>query len=348
MSDNSSHEVLEFPDEGIEMFKPKTQGESLGGLQSNSSTSDHAHTDLPDDYGSYAAAELTKYIAPHAEMALQGFDALMKTGEESGLPEHIIDKVRGFEKRLAELREEVSSPEAIEKLEKARHKFVREDDHSIPENISELRLSRKKKRIFDFDGTISNPSYRGKSSTDPYLASSDPFDYYLGHQRSTFKYAAAPWVEDMGIHPEVYRAGGQQVPLREGADKLLEELVQDPDGEVIILTTNFLPFMEGFLSRIEGGDKIKLLCVREGNINSTAKGDMIKKIAIDDPDAVIEYIGDGETDTPALEAASVVGVYHSVKGLGFDKVMDERSIAHLPFDNISQLRQNLGLLPVVA
>jgi len=339
MNVDSANEVLHFPDEGIIQNSNPT---SLNTIATHNH-GDHPLIDIPDDLNSFSVPELTRYVALGVDMNLHGFDAFLRSNDESNLPSFVIEKVREYEKGLLELREYVSSSEAQEKLEEASSKYIREDIYALPENITQLRKDNKRKIFFDFDGTISDPSRRGDSPTDSFLAGSDPIDYYLGHERSKFKYAAAVWEEEMNRHPEIFRAGGEQTQLREGMMQLLETLLGDPNCEVGILTTNFLPFMEGFLSRIKGGEKIKLFCVRNNDIQSTAKGDLLKKIAIDDPAAVIEYIGDGATDMPTVEAASVVGVYHSVEGLGFDVRLSEKSIAHLPFKDVSQLTQNLGL-----
>lgn len=335
MSDTTV-EILEFPAEG--------------GFGSTNAESINHHTDhplAPNSALNMSTEDLVGVVANFTTMRMHGFEEFLIKGDEASLPREIIEKVRIFEKGMDDLKNEVSSSDAVEKLRKISGKFQRADDGQIPENLEDLRRG-KRRIIFDFDGTISDPNHRGGARHDRLLAGSDPLDDYIGDDRSKFKYAAAEWVDLMNSHPEIFEAGGREVPLRDGMIELLEDLLSDKNCNITILTTNFNPFMKAVMSRIKGSEKIQLLCMQDDDMTSFVKGDVVKKIALDNPDEEIEYVGDGGSDFPALEARSVVGAYHTASGMSFDKKMDEETLAHLPFDNVVQLRQNLGVLPKAA
>jgi len=324
----------EFPTEGISPGNPYHESHDNYGSGPIYPAQEAGFLSLP-------TREKISKIGGWVEFQLHGIDAFDQTGDPSHLPERINSRVAGFDALNSELHDKVSAPEALEVLERVSSRLKRPNEKKVAENLDELRKG-KRKLICDFDGTFSDPSDR-TGEFDELLPGSDPLDAYLGEGRRNFKYAAAYWEDVMVEEPELFAAGGSEVPLRPGILEFLEAALNDPDIEVNILTTNFEPYIDAFVKRVKGGDRIRKHCIRPGDIRSVAKADMIRALAIEDPDSLIEYVGDSKTDLGTVEDANIIGAFHSVEGLPFDQRLTEEGIEHMTFTDGYGLASNMGI-----
>lgn len=325
MTELSDHED-QFPHEGMGLKDP-TPEEAIGMFH--------------EDFAGLPAAEQVREARREIDLMIHGYDGFSNSGDTRHLPAYILERVKSYDEATAALHDEVTSIEAQNLLKAISSRYIRPGLGALPENLEELRANSSRMLVFDFDGTISVPRGEGLKY-DPLLAGSDPLDGFLGKERTNLKYSMALWEDVVQRYPDTFAAGGAQVSIRPGMQDLLTQAIGGGVG-VTILTTNFEPFMKAFVKRIEGGDNINIISIKKGDATSIAKGDKLLELAMKNPKSVIEYIGDGESDTPALNAAPVIAAYHAVSDLPFARRLNERGIKHFQFKSGDELGRNLGI-----
>lgn len=272
-----------------------------------------------------------------------GLTELFKTGDESLIYPLAREEIARYRKGISQLHDEVSSPQAVSTLEKISIRYKNTAELPHKEFLETVRGKNKRIVTFDFDNTISDYGKYRPGVVDPLLVGSESLDPLIGDDREyLLPIMASIWQPVAAVSADIFAEGGAQVPLRDGMKELLEQLLKD-GVQVNIISTNFAPFIESALKRIEGSDAISVFCIRDQDARATEKGDLLKKIQLDNPDAVMEFVGDGSSDFPSIQAVSIIPGFHAVSGQSFDKRLTESGVPHLTFENGFELAKNLGI-----
>ncbi len=272
-----------------------------------------------------------------------GLVKLYKTGDESVLSDGLKKELVGYRKVLSDLHESVTNTKAKTQFSEIEARYQNNSQKPIGEHMNDIRKGAERTVVFDFDNTITDSSKYRPGVADPLLLGSQWLDYLIGKNRVyQVPVIAGSWQPLAYTYPDLFADGGKQVPFRDGMKELLETLIKNKIN-VKIISTNFAPFIESAIKRIEGGENVEVFCVRHKDVRSTQKGDMLKMIQLENPNHVLEYVGDGSTDFSALEARGIIPGFHALQGESFDRLTSQQNIPHFTFKNGYELAQNLGV-----
>lgn len=161
-----------------------------------------------------------------------------------------------------------------------------------------------------------------------------------------------PYLQD----PEgakLFRTGGYFVPIRNGVEEFFSN-AQATGTELRLISANFAPFIEGVIEKIPGNEAVTSIeAVTADDITATQKGLIIEDYAKSDPNRPLIYIGDGESDIPAIDKdryTSVVAAYFALEGSEFADALAERNLPYFSyrdFNDINKTLQQLGVFSPV-
>lgn len=280
-----------------------------------------------------------------------GIREFSQTGDYSELDFQTRKTASMLRKNLDSLQYRLQTDKARDILSERRAKLFLADQQ-FDEGASQVEVVAARREQFpkrlvvtDMDNTITDHSKLKKvNGIDPLLLGSAIADPLIGKDREYFpEVYAAIWRKLQMEWPEIFFLGGQAAPLREGMESLFVTLSEQEDLQTIVMSTNFYPFVVGVMSGLRD-DNVRPISVQPESVRATAKGDVLNLLAILFPDASIEYIGDGASDFPTLEAAGIVTAYHPLKGESFDKRLQQEEKLSFPFETGHDLIRNLGLV----
>jgi len=276
-----------------------------------------------------------------------GISEFVRTGDPAMLAPNILEDSEHFHALNNKLRADINTPEAVEALR------IRAEKHDLADSQTEglsthermaARIAQFKKVIVvsDLDNTLTDHSKLDKKgSIDPTLPGSAIADPLMGPNREGFvEIYAAVWKPLMEQFPEVFTEGGSHAPLRDGIGELTEFL-KERHIQLNILSTNFSRYVEGVLARIPNSEQFGVCTVTLDDMRAAQKGDVIKWIAINNPDAAVIYIGDGGSDMPSLEAQDAVACYGALADGSFEKELEGSNVLHFRYRDCHDMKAAL-------
>lgn len=157
------------------------------------------------------------------------------------------------------------------------------------------------------------------------------------------------WREAMIVDPEAFADVGRNAPLRPGVPEFFKR-AKESGVKADVLSANFMPLVEGVLEQIPDAEGANVWAVTHNNVIATDKGTVLKHNALMDPEKAVIFIGDGNSDIPALEAASTVAVYFALDGSSFAKELEDKKLPYITyrdFNDINVKLEELGVLKPV-
>lgn len=282
------------------------------------------------------------------KVAASGIREFSQTGDYSLLSPEIRARSRVLKAGIIGLRWQVEEVMAQVCLKAVRER-QRQGELSAQRNDWEGQIATKIRQfegiqvVSDLDNTITDHSkIKKEGPVDPTLLGSALADSLIGSDRRYFPEAfAAIWESLIRDYGNVFYEGGQNAPLRDGMGELLRSLAGN-QVRVSILSTNFLPFVAGCLDQIGVRQSVIINAAKEGDITASAKGDMLKWLALTNPKKALLYFGDGATDLPTLEAKEAVSGYFALEGSTFARELQENNIPHLTYRTGDDIRHALA------
>ena len=215
-------------------------------------------------------------------------------------------------------------------------------------------------RVAQFNGDIAIGSDVDKSLTQhadylQYIPGSVQAENYMAHSdhgRETFPLMFARyWREALTTSmADNFYLIGSHVPLREGVPEFFG-LTEQAEIPVSITSANFRPFVDGVMNHLPIVNNIyTTTAVEVDDITATDKSTVVRRLARNLSDRAFFYIGDGESDLPAMdeEARQVVACYFALEGSIFAKQLEAEGLPYYTyrdFRDITATLQRLGLLP---
>jgi 2-hydroxy-3-keto-5-methylthiopentenyl-1-phosphate phosphatase len=277
-----------------------------------------------------------------------GIRKFSQSGDPAVLEFSVYESAQRQRRCLERLNKYVTSPEVESSIRKRSEIHNKADTLTKNSSYGEQIIGRFNQYseiqiVCDMDNTITDHSKQPKQGlVDHHLLGSAVFDPHLGPDRKYFpEVFAAGWQKLVTNYPEVFAHGGKLAVFRDGMPELLEELSQNQNTHVIILTNNFKPYVKQVLSRIPGSEKFRSISITNNHILSTAKGDVLKVIAHKYPERALVYIGDGSSDIPTLSAKEVVAGYCALKDSSFEKELRQNNLVHVSYNTGHDLKHIL-------
>jgi len=281
------------------------------------------------------------HINMEPQLEKSGIRIFSKSGNPEDLEPGVRESAEKQRERLDRLNRRVNSDKAKEALSKRELKLIEADSEmkgKTPQERLQARMSKFPNGVvyvFDMDNTITDHSQQVKEMdglVDPHLLGSKVLDPHIGENREYFPEAyAAGWQQLVKEHPKTFADGGRMATMREGMPDLLDKLSSKENNRVTVLSSNFRPFVDVVMGKIPGSEKFRVLSLNEKSVVPTSKGDMLKHIALQNPDKALVYVGDGGSDIPTLEASGVVAGYFALEGSSFKQSLDKRGLVNFGY-----------------
>lgn len=265
------------------------------------------------------------------------------------------DRLRG---KAAAFHTEVTSPESQRILNGIAEKIKAADAKDPHASFAEKVAARRKEfpggvlMIFDVDKTVTDPvedhfvDVPGVGKVDPYVLGGPWGESVLGPDRKYFPEAVAGvWQKMVKYYPEIFFYGGTNARIREGMQDLFTNLIHN-NIDISIVSANFLPFLEGVFSNIEGHEAVDIYGITKDSMNSASKGDMVRYLALKNPRKAIMFAGDGSSDEPVIEARDYITAPFALEGDTFDRRLSENGVEHFTFRTGRDIQQQILRQPL--
>lgn len=264
----------------------------------------------------------------------------------------VKDKIGFLEAGRNNFQEYVNNPEnyELQAEEKIRARYQRVDEETQGLSYRDqfiARLNSGKGLIYvtDLDGTVT-------FDPDEYLMQipgSEHAELLLKEfgRENFVPVFAQVWQPILKDAPSIFRDAGKYVRPLEGTPELIHYL-HKTNATVHIDSANFLPVVESFIDNHvkEMQGDIVLWAITPNSVISTDKGNVLKHIALSNPDYTVIHAGDSNSDEAAISAAPYLGGYLAREGLGFEQKLQENQALYLPFkthyDTIGILKEAEG------
>lgn len=136
------------------------------------------------------------------------------------------------------------------------------------------------------------------------------------------------------------RSAGTHTPFRKGVSDFFA-YAQNRDAKLTIVSANFEPFVMGGLDQITEAEGTNVLAVTDKSIIPTAKGAVLLHLAQKDPSRGLIYVGDGESDKPAIQAKDLIVCYFALEGSGFAKALEEEELPNFTYRDFNDITLKL-------
>lgn len=188
--------------------------------------------------------------------------------------------------------------------------------------------------VSDFDGTYTNHPVRYLYEL-PGNRFALPKFTEIGRERFALIHEAS-FVMALTQIPELYKDAADFASFRPGINRFHEYCLQQ-GIDVTILSANFELFIKEALNR-QNIRNTNVWGIEKDNITAIAKGNALNLMATKaaEQGKALLFIGDSESDLPALEATDVIAGFLALKDAGFAKALHKRGIPYLPFNDFNQ------------
>lgn len=244
-----------------------------------------------------------------------------------------LEKLRDDAQRVVNA---ANSPEIVDTLTRLNNQFNAIDNTTQGQPSSErirarvASLPNPPEVVLDMDNTITDRAKQGKQGDiDPLLLGSEICDPLIGKDREYFPQVfAGVWKHLLSRYPEVFFEGGAQAQLRDGMADLIQRLHDNGSG-IIVLTTNFGPFVNAVMEKLPNPERIRIIAVEKDSLVATLKGHVLSILAAQasSKGRPTIFVGDGKSDKPALQAQGVAG-HFALRGAGFHRELEKAGMLY--------------------
>lgn len=155
------------------------------------------------------------------------------------------------------------------------------------------------------------------------------------------------WRPALKIVPHIFRKVGKRAELRPGAIEFFQK-IKDHRIPTQLVSANFKLYVDEIANQLPEGSIEEIRAVEADDIASTDKSTVVRNRALKYPNRALIYIGDGESDYPAMDkdARRVVACYFALEGSDFAKALELEGLPYYTykdFNDITFILERLGI-----
>lgn len=276
-----------------------------------------------------------------------------------GLQAHAVRRADSsvYDTRAALLRQGIeaqqallNSPHVQEALQNVASKvFTARAAAERPDDILPLTLASFDDFHFvtDRDGSMTEIKKTEREYLIPHGPGSVPLEAYLdSNGRDRLPEGFVRHIQPLlRRRPDIFREAGQHAgKLRDGVVELFTWLKERGTPRTI-LSANWRELVHGGLvgTPLADDPDLTTVAIEHNDITSIDKPTKLQLFAADQPNHIIVYVGDGESDMRAGEAYArgVVGWIFALKDSPFDQRLTEQQIPHSTYENYHEIMLQL-------
>lgn len=316
-------------------------------------------SDNPDVLAHYRRVrQVNRWL--HAEVANPHQMAAFLSGDRKAYPSHFASEVDRLKAENEEFAQSVLTPEARGARAEIFARYDAADIATIGQS-NEVRAAARLASSFpssenaggvhmviDYDNTLTDesqinkvngvkPGHPAGVNADEVLGQYAPQKGFGNAYTELFPVSFQPVAKEF---PEVFFENGRTAPVREGAEEFLGYL-KEREMPLRIASANVDYAIWGTLSRFEHPDDTAVWSITQSSTKATQKGAVIVTEALANSAGNIVYVGDGGSDSPALEAQDVVAFYVALEGGTFAKDLEAAGALYFTYNSLTDISDKL-------